>query len=404
MATTKYPGVYKNEDTGRYFYNIELGVDKITGKRIQKKASRTKSGKPFTTAKSAHEEATRIRNEYHNVNQYKNYKMTYGQFMKNIYAPYYKTSVENSTWESKKSALKIIYERFERKILREITVEDCELFRIYLMSECGYSDSYASLVYGAFRQSLDYCVLMEYIEENVSKKTKAIPKGKAVVPYWTKEEFEKVISVICIKNFYEHMCFVMLWLYYTTGARVSESLALTWNDVDFENKKLRIHGTLEWIGKGKERKYQIKPYTKTTSGQRTISLDDYTIFILKKWRERQLKHGVTKFIISYTSKPLVRKTVNMVVDRYSKVANVRKIQAKGLRHSNVSYLINEHNIDILVISQRLGHSSPEITLRHYAHLWSRNDSVVAKAITGNIKIETSNEQLIEYYGNQYVIK
>ena len=404
MATTKYPGVYKNEDTGRFFYNIELGVDKITGKRIQKKASRTKSGKPFTTAKSAHEEATRIRNEYHNVNQYKNYKMTYGQFMENIYVPYYKSSVEKSTFESKQSTFKIITERFENKGLRDITVEDSELFRIYLINECEYSDSYASTVYGAFRQSLDYAVLMEYIEENVSKKTKAIPKSKAIVPYWTKEEFEKVISTICIKNFYEHMCFVMLWIYYTTGVRVSEGLALTWSDVDFENKRLRIHGTLEWVRKGKNRKYHVKPYTKTKSGQRTISLDDDTIFILKKWRERQLKHGITKFIISYATERLVRQTVNRVVERYAEVAKVRRIQAKGLRHSHVSYLINEHNIDVLVISNRLGHSSPEITLRHYAHLWSRNDTVVAKAITGNIKIETSDKQLIEYYGNQYVVK
>jgi len=40
MATTKYPGVYKNEKTGYFFYNVELGVDQITGKRIQKKGSR----------------------------------------------------------------------------------------------------------------------------------------------------------------------------------------------------------------------------------------------------------------------------------------------------------------------------------------------------------------------------
>ena len=44
MATTKYPGVYKNEKTGYFFYNVELGVDQITGKRIQKKGSRDSHG------------------------------------------------------------------------------------------------------------------------------------------------------------------------------------------------------------------------------------------------------------------------------------------------------------------------------------------------------------------------
>src|SRR5699024_5628610 len=123
----------------------------------------------------------------------------------------------------------------------------------------------------------------------------------------------------------------------------------------------------------------LKPYTKTKSSQRTISLDNDTIYILTKWKERQLKHGVTQFIMSCSEKPLVRSTVNGLVNRYSKLAKVKRIQAKGLRHSHASYLINQHNIDVLVISRRLGHSSPEITLKHYAHLWSRNDEVVADA-------------------------
>jgi len=51
MATTKYAGVYKNEKTGYFFYNVELGVDQITGKRIQKKGSRDSHGLPFKSAK-----------------------------------------------------------------------------------------------------------------------------------------------------------------------------------------------------------------------------------------------------------------------------------------------------------------------------------------------------------------
>ncbi|HLR67896.1 MAG TPA: tyrosine-type recombinase/integrase [Virgibacillus sp.] len=400
MSRTRYPGVYKNKKNGRFFYNIELGVDKITGKRIQKKGSRTNNGEPFLTARAAHKEATRIRGEYHDIHQYKNYNMTYGQFMKDIYLPIYKGNVEESTWQSRKSVFKIITNRFSDKKLREITVEDCELFRVFLLNESGYSKSFSSMVYSTFRRSLEKGVNLQYIDANPSMRTKAIPKGKAVVPYWTKEEFEKVISAMCIENFHEHMSFVMLWLYYTTGMRVSEGLALTWSDVDLEKKSLRIHGTLEWVSG----EYRVKPYTKTKSSQRTISLDNDTIYILTKWKERQLKHGVTQFIMSCSEKPLVRSTVNGLVNRYSKLAKVKRIQAKGLRHSHASYLINQHNIDVLVISRRLGHSSPEITLKHYAHLWSRNDEVVADAITGDIEINLANKSLIEFYGNQHVEK
>lgn len=400
MARTRYPGVYKNDKTGRFFYNVELGTDEITGKRIQKKGSRSQNGEPFLTAKAAHVEATRIKNEYHEVHQYKNYNMTYNQFMKNIYLPIYKGNVEESTWLSRKSVFKTIKKRFGNKKLRDITIEDCELFRVFLLNESGYSKSFSSIVYSTFRRSLMKAVNLQYIEVNPSMRTKAIPKGRAVVSYWTKEEFEKVLSTICIKDFYEHLSFVMLWLYYTTGMRVSEGLALTWSDVDLEKKTLRIHGTLEWLSG----EYRVKPYTKTRDSQRMISLDDDTIFILKKWKERQLKHGVTKFILSNTEKPLVRSTVNRIVNRYSELANVKRIQAKGLRHSHASYLINQHNIDVLVISRRLGHSSPEITLKHYAHLWNRNDEVVADAITGDIDINVADKSLVGFYGNQHVKK
>lgn len=169
-----------------------------------------------------------------------------------------------------------------------------------------------------------------------------------------------------------------------------------------KNKKLRIHGTLEWT-KGKNKQFKIKPYTKTISGLRTISLDNDTIEILKIWKERQFKNEITDFIISYSNKPLVRSTVNRIVTRYALLANVKKIQPKGLRHSHVSYLINEHNIDILVISKRLGHSSPEITLKHYAHLWNRNDLIVASAISGNIIINLSKHSKISFNGNKSVI-
>ena len=71
---------------------------------------------------------------------------------------------------------------------------------------------------------------------------------------------------------------------------------------------------------------------------------------------------------------MIKSTISRIINRYSKLAKVKKIQAKGLRHSHASYLINEFNVSVLVLSQRMGHSSPEITLKHYAHMWSGADT------------------------------
>lgn len=400
MAKTKYPGVFL-DTAGKFFYQIELGTDKVTGKRIQKKGRKDENGKYFTSARAANKELTRIRNEYLIQNGYANYRLSYDEFMKKHYIPYYQANVERSTWRSRECGLIQIQKRFGEKLLRDISVADCENYRIWLLNESGYSRTYCSLMYGMFRKSLDYAVTMQFVDQNISKRTKAIPKGKSIVQYWTKEEFEKVLSCICIDDFYEHMCFVMIWIYYMTGIRVSEGLALNWNDVDFKKKKLRIHHTLDMIN---QQNFSRKPYTKTENGMRIISLDDDSVEILKQWKEVQAKHHVESFIFSYTDLPLHRSTVQRNIRRYATIAKVPIIQGKGLRHSHVSYLINEFNADILVVSRRLGHSSPEITLKHYAHLWSRNDESIADQMSGNVIFSTAKQSKITFNGNQAVKK
>ena len=124
-----------------------------------------------------------------------------------------------------------------------------------------------------------------------------------------------------------------------TGIRVNEGCALRWNDVDFKNKKLRIHNML--IIQSKE-DWTINPYTKTKNGRRTISLDSDTISILKKWKKTQKTIGLgneDNFIFSYDGLPMIKSTISRIIAKYSKLAGVKKIQAKGLRHTLQFYLV-----------------------------------------------------------------
>jgi integrase len=51
----------------------------------------------------------------------------------------------------------------------------------------------------------------------------------------------------------------------------------------------------------------------------------------------------------------------------------------ALRHTHVSALIAA-GLDILTISQRIGHASPAITLAVYAHLFAAKDGEAARAM------------------------
>lgn len=405
MAKTKYAGVYVDKEN-QFYYETELGTDRITGKRLRKKGRTDQSGKKFTTAHAAYKELIRIKREYHQVQKYANYHLTYGEFMDKVYIPAYKTDVEESTFSVRKKTLENIRDRFSDKPLREINVEDVQSYRTWLLTEknsggADYSQSYASLIFSMFRKSLDMAVTMQYLESNISKRVKAIPKGKCNVAYWTKDEFEKVIATICIDDFYEHLCFVMLWVYYMTGVRVNEGTALWWDDIDFRNKRLRVHHMLVTRSRTD---WDRNDYTKTDDGKRTIVLDDDTLAILAAWKKRQSQVGIHDFVFSYDGLPMIKSTIGRIIERYANFAGVHKIQAKGLRHSHASFLINEFNVSVLVLSKRMGHSSPEITLKHYSHMWSGADESIAKEMAGSIKIQTAKKTKIAFNGNQTIKK
>ncbi|HGA1490651.1 TPA: site-specific integrase, partial [Streptococcus suis] len=68
------------------------------------------------------------------------------------------------------------------------------------------------------------------------------------------------------------------------------------------------------------------------------------------------------------------------------------------------YVLNELKASILALSKRLGHSSPEITLRHYAHLYSGADKEIAQLLTNAINIQTAHETKVKFNGNQHMKK
>ncbi|HFI0103866.1 TPA: tyrosine-type recombinase/integrase [Streptococcus suis] len=402
MAKTNFQDVYIDEK-GQYYYEVSLGTDNITGKRIKKKARKSASGKKFTSAKEAYTEAIRVKNDYLQSNGYSNYDMTYEQFMNTTYLPYYQSEVSEHTYSTRQPAMNLIIKRFGKKKLKDISIRDVQSFRTWLLSKNGgnYSQAYASLTFGMFRKTLEFAVSMQFLDTNVSMKVKAIPKGRTHSQYWTKRDFEEVISHIYIDDFYEHLCFVLLWLYFCTGLRVNEGTALWWNNIDFEKKQLTVNHML--IMKSKTN-WIRQNHTKTDSGLRTISLDDDTIAVLKNWKERQASLGKINFVLSYDGNPMLKSTISRIIKRYARLAKVPEIQAKELRHSHASYLINELNASILIVSKRLGHSSPEITLKHYAHLWSGVDKELADEMVGLISIKHADKTMVQFNGNQSLLK
>ena len=70
--------------------------------------------------------------------------------------------------------------------------------------------------------------------------------------------------------------------------------------------------------------------------------------------------------------------------RYVKARKLPAISFHGLRHSHVSALI-AGGVDVLTLSRRIGHASPVVTMKVYAHLFSETDKTAAKAIEAALR-------------------
>ena len=385
----KIQGVYRDKKTGKWYFSASLGFDAITGKRIQK----VKRG--FNTQKEAYEAKTKLLQEAQEMGQISNNQMTYLQYMDEIYIPDYESRVESTTFQTRLPILEKLKKSFGKKKLSDITPLEIQRWKNILTK--NYSQNYARLIYSMFSNTLDLAVNLGMINKNRAKQVGTISKGKTNVEFWTKSEFEKVLTTFNLDDYYEHYSFIIVWLYFMTGLRVNEATALIWDrDIDFENQTLTVRYSLRIKN---NQNWEFGP-TKTKAGRRIIALDDDTIRILKNWKEVQKQYGSIDFILSYDGNPSIKSTINRIIKRHARLAGVKEIQPKGLRHSHASLLINEQNANPLIIKDRLGHEDIKTTLGTYSHLYENTNFEVANKLTGIINIQTSTEKQTKFQGNQ----
>ena len=170
-----------------------------------------------------------------------------------------------------------------------------------------------------------------------------------------------------------------------TGLRRSELLALQWSDINFDRAELSVSRALE---ETKELGLRIKK-TKSKAANRRLSLSPVAIDLLRQHRRDQLelrmKLGAGRPADNAWVFPVVGTNdlwaPTALSTAWRKFAHKFELGATfhALRHTHASALLAA-GVDIVTVSHRLGHASPDITLKVYAHLFHRDDTKAAAAI------------------------
>ena len=156
-----------------------------------------------------------------------------------------------------------------------------------------------------------------------------------------------------------------------TGVRLGELMGLEWQDVDFRNGIISINRSSQYLS-------DMGVFTKvpkTESSIREIAIPEFIISLLeeyKLWYEEQkslygeLWTNSDRLFVQADGKPMHPSSISKWFVKYVGTIGLPVINFHGLRHTNASLLVAQ-NIDIAVISARLGHAQISTTLDFYVH-------------------------------------
>lgn len=176
------------------------------------------------------------------------------------------------------------------------------------------------------------------------------------VEYLSIDELKRLAKAVSDDLSPDNIPAYMILVAIYTGARFSEILGLTWDDIDFDAKTIRINKTWDYHN------HQGFLPTKTPHSIRTIRVNSRLLDYLK------LLPDTSDRLFKIEGADYMNSRINRALKRYLKKAGIDKpsFHFHSLRHTHVAYLLSQ-GVDLYAISKRLGHANMSITSNVYAY-------------------------------------
>ena len=284
----------------------------------------------------------------------------------NEYVKHYKYKSEN-TIESYEQAVKQYYEfmnvngfNTEDDIIKNSNWSNLIMFR-NMLEEKQLNPYTINARLSGLKSFFNFLTYARVISENPMDTIEKVSTNSVEqsTDYLTHEEYVRLLNIIGTKlpnvkqdnfDYVSKRDLLMVGLMLQTGLRISEILNLTVNQIDTENKKIKV------LGKGKK--------------LRTVSFTNDILTLLKDYTDVRNTldiKDVEILFLSRTGKKLSRQNVNTNLKKYCERAGIEKnITPHSLRHTSITQM-GESGMSVAKISAVAGHSSTTITSR-YLHI------------------------------------
>ena len=174
------------------------------------------------------------------------------------------------------------------------------------------------------------------------------------------------VGGLAVGESHEEMYRIIFQMLFWLGCRVGELLALTSQDIDFENGTVNISKTYY---RRNQTDYLTPP--KTESSNRKITIPKFLVEERKDFVDRQYELTPEDRIFPITDRAIQKK-----MKQKTEQVKLKPIRVHDLRHSHIALLI-EKGTQPLVIAQRVGHDSVNTTMNIYGHLYPNKQKQVA---------------------------
>ncbi len=203
----------------------------------------------------------------------------------------------------------------------------------------------------ALRSYYNYLLKKNIVNTNIFKLVSSPKREKKLPNYLQYNEFESILNSCGNDNLgIRNRAIVELLL--ASGLRVSELVNIKLNDLDFNEKSIRV------IGKGKK--------------ERIVYFGDYALRSLNEYlessREYLLKSKNNEYLfINHLGDKITTRGITDILDRLLELTAIeKKVSPHTFRHSFATMLLNE-GANTKVVQELLGHASMKTT-SIYTHL------------------------------------
>lgn len=288
------------------------------------------------------------------------YIRTFGDVFQEYLMSHKREDIKESTLETKFNIFtRHIFPYFETRPIDEITDDDIADWQVRMKNYKKpngkpFSDSYLRTIQSQFNSIINYAYSKGYLKLNPLADIKNMGIKDKRVEFWSPEEYEKFAYYAMNYPEYYYAYEVLYWC----GLRQGEMLALTLEDIDFEENIISVTKTYQRVNG-----HEVISSPKTPSSVRKVSMPAFLSDELREYIATLYEPSREQRIFMLTKSNLTKNFHSCIAE-----AGLRRITIHGLRHSHVSLLISK-KYDIFEVSKRIGHKSVKTTQDIYGHLF-----------------------------------